>query len=394
MIYSYPTLTSDDAKVVSLIHDIRNELRYHVNSSPVRWTGFLRRNTFAKALQGSNSIEGINANLAEAVAIIDDEKPETLEEETVRALNGYRSAMTYILRLHDDPHMELNSQLIRSLHYMMLSYDMTLLPGQWRPGPIYVVHEATKEKVYEGPEPSLVPGLIQELVDQVAEMREKHDAIVVAAMAHLNLAMIHPFRDGNGRMARALHTLMLTRDGVVSPEFCSIEEWLGRNTDAYYAILAKTGKGQWHPENDALEWVRFCLIAHYQQAATIRKRSSLVGRVWNEIESITRPLGLNERMQTPLMDAAWGYIVKNFRYRTENKISEVVASRDLRHMCELELLEPVGEKRGRYYIAGKRIKGLKAKHSDNSRIPNPYDLVSSPVVKNELLGQLSLGLEP
>ena len=377
MIYDYPTLTSDDAKVVALIHEIRNELRYHVNSSPVRWTGFLRRNTFAKALQGSNSIEGINANLAEAVAIVDDEKPETLEEETVRALNGYRSAMTYILRLHDDPHMELNSQLIRSLHYMMLSYDMTLLPGQWRPGPIFVVREPTKDIVYEGPDANLVPGLVQELVDQVAAMREKHDAIIVAAMAHLNLAMIHPFRDGNGRMARALHTLMLTRDGVVSPEFCSIEEWLGRNTDAYYTVLAKTGQGQWNPGNDTLQWVRFCLIAHYQQAAIIRKRSSLVGRVWNEIESITKPLGLNERMQTPLMDAAWGYVVKNQRYRSEFDISEVVASRDLRRLCDLGLLEPVGEKRGRHYIAAGVIKGLKFKHADRTRVANPYEIVSS-----------------
>lgn len=391
MIYAYPELTEDDAMVVALIHDIRNELRYHVNSSPVRWTGFLRRNTFARALQGSNSIEGINANLAEAVAILDDERPETLEEETVRALNGYRSAMTYILRLHDDPHMELNSQLIRSLHYMMLSYDMTLMPGQWRPGPIFVVREATKETVYEGPDANLVPRLIQELVDQVAKMRKRHDATIVAAMAHLNLAMIHPFRDGNGRMARALHTLMLTRDGVVSPEFCSIEEWLGRNTDAYYAILAKTGQGKWHPENDALEWVRFCLIAHYQQAATIRKRSIQVGKVWNEIEAITKDLGLNERMQTPLMDAAFGYIVKNLRYRTEFGISEVVASRDLRQLCDVGLLEPVGEKRGRYYVAREPIKGLRAKHADQSKISNPYELVAA--LSSPMKGQLSLGLD-
>ena len=42
------------------------------------------RNTFARALQGSNSIEGINASLADAVAIVDEERPETLKEETSR----------------------------------------------------------------------------------------------------------------------------------------------------------------------------------------------------------------------------------------------------------------------------------------------------------------------
>ena len=75
--------------------------------------------------------------------------------------------------------------------------------------------------------------------------RETHHVFVLLfgchlRMAHLNLAMIHPFRDGNGRMSRALQTLVLTRNDVVSPIFCS---WLGRNTDAYYAILGEIGKG-------------------------------------------------------------------------------------------------------------------------------------------------------
>ncbi len=62
-------------------------------------------------------------------------------------------------------------------------------------------------------------------------------------MAHLNLTMIHPFKDGNGRMARALQTLVLSREGIVSPVFSSIEEWLGKNTLPYYNILAETGEG-------------------------------------------------------------------------------------------------------------------------------------------------------
>src|SRR5579863_7904725 len=241
MIFQYPKLEQIDRDVLEMIRELRRDLRHQVNVNPVRWTGFLRRNTFARALQGSNSIEGFNADLSEAVAIVDEEKPETLEAETEKALTCYRTALTYVLRLHDDPHAQINAQLIRSLHFMMLNYDMTMLPGQWRPGPIRVVREPSGHTVYEGPDASQIPSLIEDLVSQINSEDEVESSTVLAAMAHLNLAMIHPFRDGNGRMARALQTLVLTRNNVVSPVFCSIEEWLGRNTDAYYAILGEVG---------------------------------------------------------------------------------------------------------------------------------------------------------
>lgn len=185
----------------------------------------MRRSTFARALQGSNSIEGLNASLADAMAIVDEDRPQSMEEETEKALTGYRRAMTYILALHKDPHSVIDAQLIRSLHLMMLKYGMTKLPGQWRTGAIRVVHEPTGDTVYQGADRDDVPDLMNELVAQLNSSAV--DSTALAAMAHLNLTMIHPFRDGNGRMARALQTLVFTRDHIVSPLFCSIEEWLG-----------------------------------------------------------------------------------------------------------------------------------------------------------------------
>src|ERR1700676_1721844 len=134
MIFATPKLTVQDQEVLALIREQREQLRYAVVQSPNRWTGFLRRNTFARALRGSNSIEGFNATLNETAAIVDHEKPETVEEKTYRALAGYRNALTYVLQTHDDPYFELHPQVIKSLHFMMLSYDLTKMPGQWRPG--------------------------------------------------------------------------------------------------------------------------------------------------------------------------------------------------------------------------------------------------------------------
>lgn len=66
-----------------------------------------------------------------------------------------------------------------------------------------------------------------------------------------------PQQRGNGRMARALQTLVMARDRVLEPTFSSIEEWLGANTEDYYRVLALTGGGRWNPGNDAGLWVKF-----------------------------------------------------------------------------------------------------------------------------------------
>lgn len=383
MIFGTPALGTEDLEVLDLIKRLRDQLKYAVVQNHNRWKGFLRRTTFARALQGSNSIEGINANMNQAIAIIDDEKPETVEEETYRALVGYRNALTYVLQTHDDPHFELHAQVIKSLHFMMLSYDLTKLPGQWRSGGIFVIREQTGDVVHEGPDAELIPSLISELVTSI-QSGQASDPIVRGAMAHLNLTMIHPFKDGNGRMARALQTLVLARDGVLSPVFCSIEEWLGRNTDAYYQILADVGAGKWNPQRDALPWVRFCLKAHFQQAATLVKRHKTVERAWGEVAKIIKANSLNDRVGMALLDATMGYQVRSSLYQKDNEVSDVVASRDLRRLSELGLLAPVGEKRGRYYEPGEPLKEILQRIRDDGKAPDPYEVIKHKAVQPQM----------
>jgi Fic family protein len=266
--------------------------------------------------------------------------------------------------------------VIKGMHFMMLNYDLTKTPGQWRPGTVFVVDEATGETVYEGPDAALVPELVGAMVDQLHS--SSVDPVVRGAMAHLNLTMIHPFKDGNGRMARALQTLVMARDGILSPVFCSIEEWLGRNTMAYYDVLTRVGQGRWHPENDAMPWVRFCIVAHYQQAATLIRRNEEVGRVWHEISRLIAERALPPRTETALVDAAFGYRIRNHRYREEHAISDVAASRDLRKLADEGLIEPIGEKRGRYYLASARLKEIRERvRGDRSPLSNPYRMIDA-----------------
>lgn len=139
---------------------------------------------------------------------------------------------------------------------------------------------------------------------------EPIDPVVKGAMAHLNLVMIHPFRDGNGRMARALQTLVLSRDAIVEPAFSSIEEWLGSNTEDYYRVLAITGRGRWNPEGSAHLWVSFNLRAHHMQAQTVARRFQEASAIWSELDALVADEKLPERVTGLLYEAVLGYRVR------------------------------------------------------------------------------------
>jgi Fic family protein len=201
----------------------------------------LRRLSIARAIQGSDSIEGFGANLEDAAAVAAGEEPLDADQETRLALKGYRDAMTYVLQLAGDEDFSHSSQVPIALHFMMTSYDLRNRRGRWRAGAVYVHNEESGEIVYEGPEIDQVPALMEQLAARLNGPCEQR--VIQAAMAHLDLVMIHPFRDGNGRMARCLQSLVLARGGVLAPVFMSVEEYLGRNTQRYYDVLADAASG-------------------------------------------------------------------------------------------------------------------------------------------------------
>lgn len=354
MIFAIPDPTLEEETALGRIEDLRRELRHYVNE-PKRWVGQIRRVLAARAIQGSNSIEGFNVSVEDAVAAIEGDEPSTATVENWQAAQGYRRAMTYVLQLAHDEHFSYSSQVISSLHFMIAEHSLNAAPGLWRGGPVWVRNDATGAVVYEAPDAEQVPALIDELVDQLSSDREIH-VLVRAAMAHLNLVMIHPFKDGNGRMARCLQTLVLGRDRILEAPFSSIEEYLGRNTESYYQVLARVGHGRWNPTFDAHPWVRYCLEAHFIQAASVLRRVQESEAVWSKLDTLREKHRLPERTISALFDATIGLKIRNSSYRLtlkgyDEEISNQLATGDLRGMVQAGLLKQLGAKRGTYYQA-------------------------------------------
>ena len=360
-VFAAPEPDDADLLVIAEIERLRRDLSHYVGHRPRRWAGHLRRMSLARAIRGSNWIEGYRASLDDVLDAIEGEEPIDATAETRLALTGYRDAMTYVLQLAETE-ARVDESLLKSLHFMMTKHDLHARPGLYRQGPVWVEDE-NGEHVYDAPDAGLVEPLMAELVQSLYD----DDSVPVmfqAAIAHLNLVMIHPFRDGNGRMARALQTMVLSGEGIVSPVFSSVEEYLGRNAGDYYAVLSEVGQGSWNPENTARPWIRFMLRAHYRQAWTLQRRIRETEQLYDGIAQLISRYRLPDRATGALADAARGRRLTRSIYShlvettDGDPISDLTASRDLKAMVDARLLEPRGAGRGRTYHGAEELRDL------------------------------------
>ncbi len=378
MLFATPALTTDDHRVIKEIEAFRAEFRHRL-AEPRRWEGQLRRSLTAAAVRGSTHIEGytITAEDAETLMAGGEVSPDT-DDATRSAVTGYRDALTYIQRASGFRIFAWDHTLLSALHFMMTKNDDEVRPGEYRTNGVWVSGGRGRPPVYTAPDPDHVPDLMDELVHWLTEGDLDTPVLVRASMAHLNLVSIHPWRDGNGRMSRAIHTLVLAREGVLAPEFSSIEEWLGAddfNTREYYAALRTVQAGTWQPGRDTHPWIRFCLTAHHLQAQEVQRRFEAAARLWYRLENLATQHRLDERTISALYAATHGHL-RRTTYQTEETLTRDQALGDLRTLRRLGLIEPIGHARTQRYTGGPALRQARNEvhtevHADLYREPYP-----------------------
>ncbi|SDH62965.1 Fic family protein [Sinosporangium album] len=374
MLYGTPKLEPADEDVLIEIEEMRRDLRYLL-AEPHRWDGQVRRQLQARAIQGSNAIEGYRAGVEDIESIMSGEDPLDTPGPATREIAGCQQAMTYIRVLAQSPAFRFDAGVLHALNFMMIGHHIDKTPGTLRPGAVYVRDSTTGEVVYEGPDAAEVSQLLDELVSWLNDGDLAAPSHVRAAMAHLNLVKIHPWLDGNGRVSRALQSLVLGRDQITTPEFASIEEWLGqaRVTVEYHAALGEVGRRRWNPHADTLPWVRFCLRAHHMQAQRVRQRLAEAGEVWMLLEDATGAEGLNPRCVSALYQVFVSRRLRRGTYQSDESLSQGQAARDLRDLSARGWLKPYGETKGRFYAPGPRMDMIRADFAQRAApLRDPY----------------------
>jgi Fic family protein len=315
--------------------------------------GRLRRDLEVEAVAASTIMEGVNVTVEEVRRILAGERPPDVPNDQLELVEGYRDAMSFVLRRADDPAFSWDKGLIAGLHDRVLAGRHSLGAGSLRTErPAFVTNHLTGEQVFLPPSGDQVPVLVDELC---ARMKEGHiHAAIAAAWVHVAVAAIHPFRDGNGRSARILSSLAMYREGFKRPEFTSLEEWWGRHLGDYYELFNCLGT-EFDRSADVTPFIMGHIDAQLSQVhaldVTLRARQ----QIWTAVEESAEDARLDRRLANALWDAFFGREVTAGYYRSLADVSPATATNDLAAAVASGLLRAVGQRRGRRYFAGNEL---------------------------------------
>ena len=348
MLRAVPALTSEIRAQLDELDELRQSLGQQVGEAGL-WLGTLRRLLRVTSIESSTSIEGFRVPPDEAVAIVSGESSPNPDDENRMAVACYARAMDHVGAMAGDPGFRWYDRVILDLHFDACCFERDKSPGLWRTGPIGVTGSDGRV-IYQAPDADHVPALMAEVVDWLEHGDLDTHVVVRAAMAHLHVVSVHPFRDGNGRISRLAQSLVLAREGLLSPEFASIEEYLGEHTPDYYRALQRVQGGRYQPERDATEWLTFCIQAHLAQARRRLEQIRQAAARWGFLERLAESRAWPDRFVIALEQAVIGGTDRG-RYREEADISPASATNDFRRLLDAGLLTQRGRGRSIRYHA-------------------------------------------
>ncbi len=320
----------------------------------VPWVGALRRQVRASSIEGSTSIEGFSVSHGEALALVSGGEPADPDDQNRMAVACYARAMDHVGVMALDPEFRWLDRVILDLHFDACSFQPEANPGRWRAGGVGITGNDGR-LVYQAPDAEEVSTLMAEVIDFLAHSKPDLHVVVRAAMAHLHVVSIHPFRDGNGRISRIVQSLVLARDGLMSPEFGSIEEYLAAHTASYYDALNEAHGPKYEPDRDVTAWIAFCVDAHLAQARQRLAQIEDAATRWARLEQLVDSRGWPDRLVIALEQALMGGTNRAI-YASEADVSPATASADFRRLLDAGLVDQAGRGRSIRYEPTNRLR--------------------------------------
>lgn len=294
----------------------------------------VKKESLTKSAHYSTKIEGNVLTLDQVKSLMDGRdviaERRSIDEvknyiKVLEDIDSYGADLSGILRIHRD----ISKGVLES----------PLASGKLREIQNYVVKgtiEGRREIVYTPPPPEKVRPLIEELTAWIEEHENEIHQVIQAGICHYAIAMIHPFEDGNGRVARALATLILRKRGFDRRGIYAMDEYYVRNLDEYYGSLRMVEE----LKGDMTQWLEY-------YTAGVRHS---VSTALETMQALEKAAGLNTRQQRVLKHVIKHGHITNSEYRKITRVSKVTAYKDLKGMVDNGILVEEGVGRGVRYV--------------------------------------------
>jgi Fic family protein len=195
-----------------------------------------------------------------------------------------------------------------------------------------------REKVhFQAPDSHFVEKEMNQFLDWFNTNNPKVDLVIKAAVAHLWFVTVHPFDDGNGRIARALTDMLLAQADKSNQRFYSMSAQIRVERKEYYEMLEKTQKGEDLDITDWILWFLNCLINSLKSTDILLARIIRKAQFWTTHTNVI----VNERQKKLLNKMLDGFDGKltSSKWAKIAKCSKDSAIRDINDLIEKELLQ-------------------------------------------------------
>ncbi len=227
-----------------------------------------QKDAIVRSVHFGTHIEGNELNFSQAEKVLEGVEV-TARERDIQEVINYRKVMEYIGESKtQDSEFKIDEELIKRLH--KLTVNKILEPekcGVFRKTQVVVKNSQTGEVSFKPPMAVAVPFQIKDLLLFINTPSDIHP-VLKGGIVHYELVRIHPFLDGNGRVARALSTLILFIEDYDIRRFFSLEEYFDSDAGAYYEALQSVSK----KEGDLTDWLEYFSLGLSIELSKIREK--------------------------------------------------------------------------------------------------------------------------
>ncbi|OGK26763.1 hypothetical protein A3C28_01820 [Candidatus Roizmanbacteria bacterium RIFCSPHIGHO2_02_FULL_39_9] len=266
----------------------------------------------------------------------------------IQEIINYRRVIEFIDEEASKKIEKITELVIKKLHRLIVNKILNQEEGEYRTKQVVVRNSETGEVTFRPPPPLEVPFLMREFLYWLnREDKDQIHPVIKAGIAHHQLVRIHPFIDGNGRVARVVATLILLLGGYDIRRFFSLEEYYDKDAIAYYQNLQKASSGDlttW------LEYFTFGASVEFEKvkdkilklSKDVKLKEKFGGR---QIYLTDRQIKIIEYLQDV------GYLQNKLFQNVFPDVSEDTVLRDLQELISKGLIRKVGStKSARYEI--------------------------------------------